>query len=362
MFGPLILAVLLCTSFCFSETEVEGKLNARFFTPAITSVEMVDWKHPTVEDFWKLQCFMKARHVINIEEFSKNSIANGPFPSDLLNTEFYGWLLYRSGRIGLVKNEKEMAGREVIYFNGDRDKKDRCVICYAGYPSSWNGRDYARGVSTMIDALKKTGFDGHFIYYVGGWPSLENDRLRYVDVPFAFKPFLFEEVKNLGYQTVLWLDACCIPVKSLDPVFDYIQQKGICFYSYGDLQNWREFISGYAYLMPFLPIFKGGQYEQISSQVVGLDLSNSKACDLLNGWIQAAERRIPFLQSDEPPFMYLVNHLGLQYGRMPKSFYVETPCNTGDFCYWHVNKDAIIYHQYDFVHSKYSVPEDLFDH
>jgi hypothetical protein len=213
-----------------------------------------------------------------------------------------------------------------------------------------------------LESLKKFNFDGHFIYYIGGWPSLKKDRLKWVDVPFAFKPFLFEEVRDLGYENILWIDACCVPVKSLDPVFSFIKDKGLCFYSYGSNVNWREFTDGYAYLMPFLGLSKNKKYEEISSQVVGLNMSNPGAINLLNEWIFAAERKIPFLQSDEPPFMYLINHLNLRHGRMPSYFYVETPCNTGNFSYWKANNQAIIYHQYDFIDPQYPVPNDLFTH
>ena len=357
-----VVFLLLLSFFCFADADVEDKLKICFFSPEITTLGIADWNQPTVDDLLKLQNFIKERHIRNVKRYSEDPTFQAPFPSDYLNKEFFGWLLYRSGRLSFIKDEIITPGRQVIYFNNDPNKKDKCVICYAGHQSSWNERDYIRGIHLMIKALEQTHFDGHFIYYIGGWPSLKKGRLKYIDVPFAFKPFLFEEARDLGYREVLWLDACCLPVKSLKPIFKHIRKKGLCFYSYGSLQKWREFDLGYAYLMPFLNLSKKGRYEQISSQVIGLDLSDAKALCLLNEWIKAAERKIPFLQSDEPPFMYLINQLQLQNCRMPNNYYIETPCNTGDFNYKRVNRDAIIYHQYDFIDSQYRVRVNLFSY
>jgi hypothetical protein len=356
MFKLLACVFVTCSALC--STEIEKGLEKLFFTPEITSLSISDWKQPTAEDYWKIQCFMQERHIANIN----SPPSDRPFPTEYLNTEFYGWLLYRNGRLGLVKNQTEMPSKHVVYCNNDPSNKKNCVISYAGCQSRGNERDYLRGINVILKSLEKLGFDGHFIYYIGGWPSLQRDRLKWVDVPFAFKPFLFEEVRDLGYENILWLDACCVPVKRLDPVFKFIQEKGLCFYSYGSKVQWREFTEGYKYLMPFLELSKRKQYDEISSQIVGLNTKDPKANQLLDEWLKAAERKIPFLQSDEPPFMYLVNHLNLNYGSMPQKFYVETPCNTGGFSYWRANHQAIIYHQYDFLNPQYAIPDELFSH
>lgn len=357
----LIYCSLLLSRFAvFALTEVEQGLMDRFFTPSIDCVEVSDWYNPTPADYWKLQKFMRQRLLNNLERYQANP-DNGPFPTTFLNREFFGWLSYRSGRNAFVASEEEAPIRNVVHFNCDPNQKERCIICYAGRQSQGNSRDYIRGVTWIIKALEYFQFKGHFLYYIGGWPNIQQGRLKYADAPFSFKPFLFEEARNLGYQQILWLDACCIPVKNLDPVFAHIERNGLCFYSYGT-QRQHPFREGYACLMPWLDIRNGRRYEEISSQVVGLDMRNAKASHLLDEWIQAAEKRIPFLQSDEPPFMFLVNELGMKDCRLPTSFYVETACNTGNFNYWELNKSAIIYHQYDFLENTYPVPHDLFHH
>lgn len=343
-------------------SDMENKVREHFFSPSIESLNISDWYNPTTEDYLLIQQYFREK----LTRLVESPISSRPFPTDFLNTEFHGWLTYRMGRINLVQDGSEPPSFNVIHFNDNPNNKDKCIICYAGYPSRGGPRDYAQGIRYLIKALKKVGFDGHFIYRIGGWPNIQKGRLKYVDVPFSFKPFLFEEVRDLGYKKILWLDSACLPIRNLDPVFQVIEKMGLCFYSYGDRFGGREFNKGYKYLMPFLNISSdeeyvqvSSQYEQISSQIVGLDMTDARASHLLDEWIKAAESRIPFLQSDEPAFMFLVNHLKLLHGRLPLSFYVETPCNTGNFAYWQSNARAIIYHQYDFINPEYKVPEEL---
>jgi hypothetical protein len=354
----LRIVFLFCIySSCFA-SDMDQKIRTHFFSPDITCLPISNWEEPTIEDYWLIQRFFKQK----LNAIIDSPISARPFPNDLLNTEFHGWLTYRMGRLFLIQ-DGEQPSFNVIYCNNDPNKKDRCVICYVGYPSGGSlDREYVRGIHHIAASLQKFGFDGHFIYRVGGWPSLKKGRLKFADVPFAFKPFLFEEVRDLGYKNILWLDASCVPVKSLNPIFDFIERQGLCFHSYDSMLGWREFAKGYKYLISFLDISEQKRYEEISSQIIGINVDHSGGSNLLNQWIEAAERKIPFLQSDEPPFSFLVNHLNLLYGRLPSDSYVETPCNTGDFSYWRKNPRAIIYHQYDFISHYMNVPTDIFDH
>lgn len=47
------------------------------------------------------------------------------------------------------------------------------------------------------------------------------------DNPYAFKIFAIEAAKEMGYDQVLWFDASVYPVGSLQPVFDWLTDKGI---------------------------------------------------------------------------------------------------------------------------------------
>ena len=355
----LIFLTILCTGSVFSSQTPIEKLKSHFFSPDVTDLPISDWYNPTVRDYQLIQSMIKQK----LKKLIDTPISSRPFANDFLNTEFYGWATYRMNRGDLVGLEENaaMPKPSVIYLNNDPNNKKKCVICYASYPGSRPGfRDYEQGIRTIIESLKKYNFDGHFIFYIGGWPNLRGGRLKYADVPYGFKPFMFEEMRDLGYEQVLWIDACCIPVKSLDPIFKFIQDNGVCFVEYGNSKMpWNEFNRAYSLIMPFININK--TYINLVSQVVGINMKDARGIRLLDAWIKTAEDKVAFLQSDQPPFIFLINDLHLMHGQLPRQFFVETPCDTGNFAYWKSNPHAILYHQYDFVNKQYSVPSNFFD-
>ena len=53
------------------------------------------------------------------------------------------------------------------------------------------------------------------------------------DVPYAFKAVALKKAQGLSYDTVLWADACILPIKPLGPLFDRIEQDGYWFSNNG---------------------------------------------------------------------------------------------------------------------------------
>jgi hypothetical protein len=46
------------------------------------------------------------------------------------------------------------------------------------------------------------------------------------DVPYAFKAYALKEAEKAGYTTLLWTDACILPIKPLGPLFERIERDG----------------------------------------------------------------------------------------------------------------------------------------
>lgn len=51
--------------------------------------------------------------------------------------------------------------------------------------------------------------------------------------PFAFKPYIFKEARELGYTHALWLDSTCVVHKPLGAVWDAIDTQGAFFWNSG---------------------------------------------------------------------------------------------------------------------------------
>lgn len=83
---------------------------------------------------------------------------------------------------------------------------------------------YIAGQNRLKQSLIDNNFNGDFFGFVGeesvGSPShLEN--------PYAFKIYAINKVREMGYTKILWLDASVYAVKNVQPVFDWLEDKGI---------------------------------------------------------------------------------------------------------------------------------------
>jgi hypothetical protein len=257
--------------------------------------------------------------------------------------------MFRMKSRQLVSQDKQSTNNtssKFIYFNNDPNDKKKCIIIYITYPEQNNPRDYTQGLDYIIKALDKTNYDGHLIYYIGSWPGLKKERLKYADVPYSFKPFFFEEVRDLGYENILWLDACAIPVKNLNPIFAFLEKKGVCFLV-GNQFKWNKFNLSHKLIYPNLNTKT--KQKQVISQIVGINTKNPKANKLLDLWIQNAEQKVPFLMGDQVPLGFLIYELGLQNLNIPPNWFVEHSITSQKVTPNSLNKEAILYHDYDFL-------------
>lgn len=84
------------------------------------------------------------------------------------------------------------------------------------------GGNYALGVERCVAGLKANGYKGEVwahTSYPEGCPTHQ-------EMPYAFKAWLLERAIRAGFEQVLWLDAACVPVKSLARLWYEIERDG----------------------------------------------------------------------------------------------------------------------------------------
>lgn len=354
-----LVAVLFFGAYLRADTKLEyQKIKKYFFSPDIISLPISNWTNPSYDDWRLIQQFMEKK----LAFLEQTPPSQRPFPKAYLNTEFYSWIVRRL-KFQFVEEGGKKPIFKIEYFGNDPSKKNKCVICYSSFPHGTPRKDYYQGISYIIKGLQHSHFDGHFIYRVGGCPNVENGRLRYVDVPYAFKPFMFEEAKLLGYKNILWLDACCIPLKSLDPIFEHIQREGLCYFSLGSL-TWKPFHKGLKYLMPRFGISEQKEYEWNTTQIVGINVDHPKGNLLLNEWLKTAEQKVPLIEGTDPPFSFILNKHNLIGPKFHISgeYFGEMAWTSLDFeDFKRKNPHTLVVHQYAFLFPEVNSVQNIFD-
>lgn len=100
-----------------------------------------------------------------------------------------------------------------------------CFVCYASFDGP-----YFQFIEGTKEALQRVGFNGHFLYYTGGYPNPTGIEIKYAGVPYAFKIFMLRQAEKLGFQQALWIDSSLLPLKDPTPLFNHLKKQG-CFFS-----------------------------------------------------------------------------------------------------------------------------------
>jgi len=130
--------------------------------------------------------------------------------------------LYRGLWQTMIDSKKNLfPQKELVAINGGGDD---CIVLFSSLD-----RVYPSYILSLIEALKEVGFKGSVYYRLGGYPNPNGDEIYLAGVPYAFKLFMLEEARNLGFRYLLWLDASLLPIKNPQPLFELIRKKGVVY-------------------------------------------------------------------------------------------------------------------------------------
>lgn len=224
--------------------------------------QIKDLKHPTVEDYRRLQKFL--------------SKGKRPLLSRLGDMEkrVRGFVL-----VGKSTDPLPYEGK--IAVNCGEEERENCLLIYTSYNSA-----FRKGLERLIEHVAQSDFKGHILYRVGGWPNTEEGDLSLAHVPYAFKPCFFKQAQRLGYKRALWLDTSILPLVSLNQVFTKIQERGYFITGVGlMLEPYMHEEAAQAFGVT-IEECKG--IPSCSAAVFGADFTQEKGAILIDEWYKAA--------------------------------------------------------------------------
>jgi len=116
---------------------------------------------------------------------------------------------------------------------------------------------------------------------------------------YTLKAAAFQYVKDLGYDTILWLDCSVWAISDIEPVFDQIASDGYYFWQSGfSVLN----VTSKSCLQYFGISDRAAMIaDDCSTSMFGLKLSNPNASTFLDDWLQAAKDKQFHGSRDEIP-------------------------------------------------------------
>jgi hypothetical protein len=147
------------------------------------------------------------------------------------------------------------------------------------------GQRFALGLERLRAGIEFHGFEGDvhlFDHYPEGIPAHE-------EIPYGFKPHLFDWAAKQGYESILWCDSACVPVKPMAPIWRALERQG--YQLQRSPNNQGMWIGDSCLEIMGLTRKKAmGMVPSVWATVLGLNMRNKTARKFLSQWIEAAEK------------------------------------------------------------------------
>ncbi|MFZ4673540.1 MAG: hypothetical protein ACOYL1_04265 [Chlamydiia bacterium] len=180
-------------------------------------------KELTFEDYQLVQEKLRKIDLFSLldERYPEHWKKKNPFVKRVIYDDFAA-RLYRGLVQTMIDPERGLyPEKKLIKINeGGAD----CIVIFSSFD-----RIYPQYVLSLIKALEEVGYDGWIYYRLGGYPNPTGEEIRYSGVPYAFKLFMLEEARDLGFRYLLWLDTSLLPLKSPKPLFEALHTKGVLY-------------------------------------------------------------------------------------------------------------------------------------
>jgi hypothetical protein len=165
-----------------------------------------------------------------------------------------------------------------------------CIVSFSSY-----NKTYPTLIKSIPQDLEKVGFNGYFLYQIGGYPNPTGKEMRYAAVPYAFKLFMILEAEKLGFENVLWIDSSLIPLADLTPLFNNIEKNGAFFLKFES----AFYASFYCPPKTREILLEKTGFDvfdrQVLTPVFGLNMNRAKTWELILKYYELVEMGTPFL-------------------------------------------------------------------
>ena len=156
----------------------------------------------------------------------------------------------------------------------------RCVINFA------SGGRYPAGQKRLKESFLSKNYDGDFLLYDDeskfGCPPHQ-------EMPYAFKPYMFQKAIEMGYEQIIWCDAAIFLAndKSLGRIYRQIDKDGYMLVLNG--WNTGQWCSDAA--LPMLGITREESFEipHIMANSMAFDVRNERSREFLRQYYEHAK-------------------------------------------------------------------------
>ena len=228
--------------------------------------------HPTLHDYQLFENYLSTARRSYLDYFRSET---NPKFQRLFDFKFVG----EYGEVPIFEKHA---------FNVNENDMERCILLY----SSYNGV-YPKKTRKLLAEIEESGYRGHVLVRIGGFPNVANGGLKICHVPYAFKIAFFREAQLRGYKNVLWIDSAIHPLTEFSFTFKHIQDNGYFFTAVATLKDHAPSHNPKAAESLGINESFYEKIYHISTSIVGFNMENKVATQFLDEWYQETERVYP---------------------------------------------------------------------
>lgn len=195
---------------------------------------------------------------------------------------------------------------------------DMCIVSCTPF-----NNDYPRVIRNIYSELQKTGFNGYFLYLIGGFPNPTGREIQFAGVPYSFKIFMMMEAQKLGFDKVLWIDSSMLPLHDPTPIFNFIDRTGYFAFEWEVLNRDNCLCQIFDETRELLKALTGTDIAEVShvcGRAFGLKMNTPEAQQLIKEYYRMVELGTPFLS------------------RLPEEFVLSAILGKKEYSHWRISK------------------------
>jgi hypothetical protein len=168
---------------------------------------------------------------------------------------------------------------------------DRCIVTSVPYL-----RIYPELARAKVKQLQDVGFNGYYLYLIGGYPNPTGVEIQYVGVPYAIKVFAMLEAQKRGFQKVIWVDSATKPLRDPAPLFERLERTGAFIHGWPCPEDvWRFVMPKTLQILKELTGTDVLKSTYVNSIVFGLKMDTKLAKKFIASYYKMLELGTPFI-------------------------------------------------------------------
>jgi hypothetical protein len=187
-------------------------------------INVQDKHEYSIEDYIDIQEQLNNKNINDILEKNYNSMQN-----KFYTLEDFKFRINRGIRQKIIDTSQNLLPSQNLFKIGDGGNKKNCIVTCTPFFTNDNTNTRFIASQQILESLEKSGFNGYFYLFNGGFPNPTGIEMKYAGVPYCFKIFMMLESHKKGFTNIMWIDSGCYALNNPEPLFNILSEKNILF-------------------------------------------------------------------------------------------------------------------------------------